>query len=336
MISIIIPVYNTEKYLKECLDSILKQTYRDIEIILVNDGSTDHSLKICYEYQNKDTRIRVFDKKNTGVSSTRNFGLKEAKGEYISFCDSDDIIVPQLYEKLMIKLLENDVDRVCGGYSYLYSDGHVLYCKPRRKDGKYSAKELLPVMIDDGTMSGFLFSGVNNSIFKKEIINKYNIKFSEQIKYNEDSLFSFEYMLHSENIYSYQSESLYLYRQHTSSSTAKRNLEDNYIKLRERLKKLINNDEKINLETQLRRRNVTETFWKIMDIVNKLEKNEAIKKIKLEISKENFQNNLKEIKVRELNKYKYIFYIMLKLKIATLLYITLKKIVPILSKYLSR
>ena len=87
MISVIVPIYNTEKYLKRALNSLLKQTYQDLEILLIDDGSTDSSLKICQEYAKKDYRIKVFHQENKGVSVVRNFGLSVAKGEYISFLD---------------------------------------------------------------------------------------------------------------------------------------------------------------------------------------------------------------------------------------------------------
>ena len=91
-ISIIVPIYNCEKYLKRCLESIINQTYNNLEIILLNDGSSDNSLKIIKEYKKKDNRIIVIDKKNTGVSDTRNIGIQKASGKYICFCDSDDVL----------------------------------------------------------------------------------------------------------------------------------------------------------------------------------------------------------------------------------------------------
>lgn len=170
MISIIVPVYNAEKYLRECIDSILQQTYTDIEVLLIDDGSTDDSLSICQEYEKKDKRVKVYHKKNSGVSDTRNFGIDHANGEYISFCDSDDKIASSLYEVLINLMRTYRVDRVVSGYAYLFSNGRKVHSKPRMPDGKYSSNYILRKMIDDGTLSGFLFSGVNNSLFKKRII----------------------------------------------------------------------------------------------------------------------------------------------------------------------
>ena len=93
LVSVIVPVYNSTAYLKRCVDAILSQTYQDLEVVLVDDGSTDDSLNMCREYEKSDTRVKVFHKENGGSSSARNVGIKEATGEYICFCDSDDYYV---------------------------------------------------------------------------------------------------------------------------------------------------------------------------------------------------------------------------------------------------
>lgn len=251
LISVIVPVFNTERYLRECLDSLLGQTYKNLEFILVDDGSSDNSWAICSEYQARDNRIRAFRKEHSGVSATRNFGLERASGEFVSFCDSDDVVEPNLYEVLITNLEKHGVDRVCGGYEYLYPGGRRVYCKPRRPDGVFKNSELLREMIDDGTMSGFLFSGVNNSIFKSSIIQAHKLRFKESLKFNEDSLFSFGYALHSESLFSLQSVPLYLYRQHPDSSTRRRPIGDKYSPLREQLESMGFDKAAIDFELQM-------------------------------------------------------------------------------------
>ena len=114
-ISVIVPVYNVEKYLRKCIESILNQTFREFELILVDDGSTDSSGKICDEYALKDSRIKVIHKENGGASSARNAGLDVAKGEYIGFVDSDDWIEMDMYGELYRLIKENNTDiSVCG------------------------------------------------------------------------------------------------------------------------------------------------------------------------------------------------------------------------------
>ena len=100
LISVIVPVYNVKNYLEKCLDSIINQTYKNLEIILINDGSTDESLDICYMYEKKDNRIKVYNQENHGLSYTRNRGIEIARGKYIGFVDSDDVISPFMYEFL--------------------------------------------------------------------------------------------------------------------------------------------------------------------------------------------------------------------------------------------
>ena len=115
MISVIVPVYRVEPYLRQCVDSILSQTYEDLEVLLIDDGSPDRCGEICDEYQRQDTRVRVFHTENRGVSAARNLGLRVAKGEYIGFVDSDDWIEPDMYEVLLKRIEETGADiSVCG------------------------------------------------------------------------------------------------------------------------------------------------------------------------------------------------------------------------------
>ena len=118
MISIIVPVYKVEPYLRQCVESILAQTYRDIEVLLIDDGSPDRCGEICDEYGRQDARVRVFHTENRGLSTARNLGLREAKGEYIGFVDSDDWIEPDMYEVLLRRMQETGADiSVCGWFS---------------------------------------------------------------------------------------------------------------------------------------------------------------------------------------------------------------------------
>lgn len=128
LISIIIPIYNVEPYLSRCVESVLQQTYTDIEIILVDDGSTDNCGKMCDAYGKLDERIRVVHKKHGGQSSARNYGLKMAHGEYIGFVDSDDYIAKDMYE-VLIEYMQDDVDITCCGRVCLFPrERHKMYC----------------------------------------------------------------------------------------------------------------------------------------------------------------------------------------------------------------
>ncbi len=125
-LSVIVPVYNTEKYLRKCLDSLLAQTFQDFEIIIVNDASPDHSQDIIDEYMQKHSCITCLKKPNGGISDARNSGLKIANGEYISFIDSDDYVREDMFEKMVAKAESEDFDMVCCDMDYIYEDGHTM------------------------------------------------------------------------------------------------------------------------------------------------------------------------------------------------------------------
>ena len=116
-ISVIVPIYNAELYLEECIHSVLNQTLRDIELLLIDDGSTDGSFRICEEYSKKDNRVQVFRNKNVGQGLERNFGVRKAAGEYIAFLDSDDQYKEDALERLYQKAMETNADMVSGGYA---------------------------------------------------------------------------------------------------------------------------------------------------------------------------------------------------------------------------
>lgn len=132
-ISIIVPIYNTELFLDKCIKSLITQSHNNLEIILINDGSTDQSLSICKKYANKDNRIILIDKKNGGVSSARNKGLEIATGDYIGFVDSDDYISSDMYEKLLFAIKENDADIAECGYFNVSADYKIISKYPLQK-----------------------------------------------------------------------------------------------------------------------------------------------------------------------------------------------------------
>ncbi|MCM1292334.1 MAG: glycosyltransferase [Bacteroides sp.] len=140
-ISVIVPVYNAECYLRECVDSILAQTFADFELILVDDGSKDSSTAICDEYAARDPRVRVIHQANAGVSAARNAGLDAARGEWISFVDADDWIEPEMLGDLICKAQEKNADVVSCDFCFAYSDGHTEPHKTFEWDHGYKTKE---------------------------------------------------------------------------------------------------------------------------------------------------------------------------------------------------
>lgn len=174
LISIIVPVYNTENYLKRCLESIISQTYQNLEIIIINDGSTDNSQEIIEEFARKDQRIRTIIKENGGLSSARNAGLDLATGEFISFVDSDDYLNVELYSKVM-KVFKNDINIVCFPFTKIDKKGKFKL-KNLELQGKYTS------------FDGMIFKqpwNVCNKIFRKKDITSSKIKFTENIFFED-------------------------------------------------------------------------------------------------------------------------------------------------------
>ena len=201
LVSIIVPIYNTEKYLKECIESLINQTYKNLEIILVDDGSTDNSRFICDEYKNKIENIKVIHQENQGISNARNKGLEVAQGYYISFVDSDDYVEETMIEKLVRSIEENEADMsICNYYPN----------KENKLKEVLTVDEVMELIIDKRYFRGY----VCNKLYKKELLDK--LKFEEDIKMCEDFLFNCKYLLKCSKC-SYVSERLYFYRANIQS-----------------------------------------------------------------------------------------------------------------------
>ena len=191
VVSIIVPIYNSEQYLPQCLDSILSQTYTDFELLLVDDGSKDQSGAICDEYAMKDPRVRVFHKENGGVSAARNLALQEARGKYICFCDSDDEMMDCYLQTLVSVEEKTDADMVVGSYrSYVVHTKrtHIIVLKDRTYE-----KDKFGIMLYDLRKKGSL--GVPwNKLFKTNIIRDHHITFDITLDSYEDEVFNLEYL----------------------------------------------------------------------------------------------------------------------------------------------
>lgn len=187
-VSIIIPVHNVEQYLSRCIDSVLSQTFANWELLLVDDGSTDKSSSLCDEYKLKDVRIRVFHKENGGVSSARNMGLDYAKGEWISFVDSDDYLEPNMYEVMYAGTQCAPVDVVYCDYFQCFNNGKI--------------RENVAVYDSDKRerLRAFLLKGwpvVWNKLYRRSFLEKNDITFQSKYNFCEDMLFTFEVLYHS-------------------------------------------------------------------------------------------------------------------------------------------
>ena len=215
-VSIIVPIYNTAKYLPKCLNSITNQTHQNLEIILVDDGSTDNSGQIADSYASKDRRIKVIHQKNAGQSTARNNGLKRASGKYISFIDSDDQIDSHFIEKLLSAYNHNTSISVCGiHYKRLHqktTENVYINNLRSRKKNEFQKAYILYLLAIDGRM----YSSVNK-LYLADIAKK--CTFDTSLNFAEDTKFVLDYLNKTKGEISFVLEPLYLYNYGTETST---------------------------------------------------------------------------------------------------------------------
>lgn len=175
MISVVIPMYNAEKYVEKCLNSLLKQTYKDLEIIIVNDGSKDNSQTICERFAEQDKRITLINTENRGAGSARNTGIEVAKGEYISFIDSDDYVCPDYYERLLHMLEKAGADIAIGKYQRISEHDEMKFINSGEVKECTNLEELLVLYGEDEDryINAVL---VTNKLFKRELFEE-NVRF---------------------------------------------------------------------------------------------------------------------------------------------------------------
>ncbi len=213
--SIIIPVYNVEKYISKCLDSILNQTFEDFEVICINSNSPDNSMEILSEYAMEDKRIKIICQEDNGPGAARNLGLAHAKGEFISFVDGDDWIEPKMYE-LIINNMSEEIDIINFSANMVFPDGAKINSL---KEWYYFVKYEGRCNIDYNIMKNTTVN-IWDKVYRNSIIKKNNINFASNIKYAEDVSFLYKYLLSCENIY-FINKCLYNYVQRANSAMQK-------------------------------------------------------------------------------------------------------------------
>lgn len=217
--SIIIPVYNVEKYLSQCLDSIVNQEFNDYEVILVNDGSNDGSLQICWDYQKNDTRILVLDQPNSGPSSARNKGLDHAKGKYVMFVDSDDWIAVDTLQILYEQSLEN-CPLIYYGFCAQFGDGDSISTIHGYRHS-HNIRQYYDILYHtmENKMHSFIYGFTCNKIFRRDIIEKSSIRFDLQLRVKEDEVFTNQFCMSISEVKIIPS-ALYNYRMSFGSSVS--------------------------------------------------------------------------------------------------------------------
>lgn len=217
-VSIIVPIYNTAKYLPKCLDSIINQTHHNLEIILVDDGSTDNSGKIIDEYAKKDSRIKTIHQQNAGQSTARNVGIAKTTGDYLSFVDSDDQIKSTFVETLL-EFYNDNTSLVSCGYEYRRlkeQTSHSAYntpLKPRRSHESLKAY-ILKLLAKDGRLYA-----CTNKLFRTSVIKDHHLLFDIKLNFAEDTKFVLYYLKYAKGEIAHTTEPLYVYNFGTDTST---------------------------------------------------------------------------------------------------------------------
>ena len=210
-VSVIIPVYNEEKYVIECVNSVLNQPCKDLEIILVNDGSTDNSHNVCLNLAKSDERIKYFSKENTGVSDTRNFAIEKATGKFIAFLDSDDIWVDGVYtEECKDEIINSNCDIAAFAYQMSYADINDIYQTTWPDDPKGARGDRA---VD------CLYTHFCSDLYSKDLIDSTGIKFPVGVKYLEDFRFQRKIIYLAKNVYrmDQKNKPLFVYRSNPHS-----------------------------------------------------------------------------------------------------------------------
>lgn len=222
LISIIVPIYKSEKYINKCIDSIINQSYKNIEVILVDDGSPDNCPQICDEYALVDKRIKVIHKGNSGVSASRNAGIEASSGKYIMFCDSDDFVHPMWCELLHNAINIEGIDLGICGYFFVEPNSKQIV------NEKIYSSPLLQVIGKNQFFNLYIKEFINmpwNKIYKRDIIVKNNLKMDENICYNEDLIFVMKYIMCMNGNFAFVNKGLNFYRKGVMDSLTNRYVE---------------------------------------------------------------------------------------------------------------
>ena len=311
MVSVIITCYNKEKYISKCIDSVISQNYKNLEIIIIDDGSKDSSAKIIEKYKNSYKNIKIIIKENEGVSKTRNLGIKLANGNKIIFIDGDDYVTKEYIEELM-KYKNNDL--VICGYNQ-FSEKSVLENKPLKQE-VYINKQIVDILLNKKYM---IYTAVPYlKLFSLDIIKNNNISFNEEMNYGEDIAFVFDYLMYT-NTLKIVDKCLYCNRivEGTLSRKYVKNMDNQLYEVYLKGKKLYNN--KLNSTLNY-------LYMRNLKLILLNETNLGYKKYKekaKEILNTNYFKEQKKLKKRLKDK---LLYILLRLRMFFITYKIIKNV----------
>lgn len=317
-VSIVVPVYNAAPYLKKCLDSVVKQTLKNVEIIIIDDGSTDGSSEICKEYAAKDSRIIYFKKENEGLAAARQDGIERASGEYVGFVDSDDWLELNMYERMYSVASENNADIVFCNCYFNDDETDRVHLAPGVYDRERIEKEILP-----RTLAGLTEKGANSvirwsnclRIYRLSLIRENNIAFGRGFRRSQDLQLTFETALYAQKYVSINNEYLYHNRSDNNGNSLSRGYTKNYWKLiRPLIDKLYEDVEKYKKQDLSDKMHLCAFFFAVNGVQNEYEKSSFgfFKKIKMlnEVVKDEvIRNAIKHVDCKKLNNYFRMIYL---------------------------
>lgn len=257
-ISIVVPVYRVEKYLQRCVESLISQTFGDIEIILVDDGSTDQCPVMCDRFAEKDSRIRVIHKENGGLSSARNAGIEAAQGKYIGFVDSDDDIADNMYERMYEIIERENVDFVMSDYIRILDNSEKFLKTLAIPGGRYNReaikKEIFPQLIMGENLEYGPLLSVWHCMYRTEFLKRNRLLFDEEVKWSEDNIFSALAGYCADSFYYLKGEGLYHYYQNegTISTSYRPGAWDVYCTMNQHLHQFFDNVKDYDFQRQLK------------------------------------------------------------------------------------
>lgn len=316
-VSIIVPVYNAEKYIIKCLDSVINQTLKDIEIIIIDDGSTDGSSEICKEYASKDSRIIYYKKENEGLAAARQDGIERASGEYVGFVDSDDWLELNMYEEMYVSALKENADIVFCNCFFNDNETDRIHLEP----GVYNREEIEKFILTR-SLAGISKKGSNSVIrwsnclrlYKMSVIKENNISFGRKFRRSQDLQLTFETTLHAKKYVSLNDKCLYHNRTTDNNSSLSRGYTKNYWQLIRPLIDVLYKDvaeyKKQDLSNQM---HLCMFFFAVNGVQNEYEKSDfgflkKLKKLNEVVKDPVTQNAIKHVDSSKLNNYYKMIY----------------------------
>ena len=334
MISVIVPVYNVEKYLEQCVDSILQQTITDLEVILVDDGSTDKSALICDEYQVRDTRIKVLHKQNGGLMSAWKAGVQMSKGDYIGFVDSDDWIDSDMYMTLYQTAVKSSADIVLCGWireGKNKREKEPMYIESGKYDRDSLEKNIFPKMLSFGKMlERYISPNRVTKLFKRELLEKNFKYFDEKVSIGEDLITSFSCILDAKSIYMLAEYFPYHYRLNESSIMEKADFQfcRKSLLMIQQFRRIVKEKNRTGFDVQLNNDLLSLAYWGTERLVKSdATKKEKIKYIQSMLNDHDFRVALQNQTLSKHNKKCAVYIVLSQLKFASGLYMFIKKIV---------